>query len=149
MKQVVIMVMRRSRSFSMVREAITPGTPQPVPTSTGMKLLPDEAETAEDTVHDEGDTGHIAHILQDGQQEEQNQHLGNEAQHRAPPATIPSMIGPYSQPATPMLSRKPPSAPGNDLTKQDIVGPVGRKGADSPAAICNGGAHGQGVHRGT
>ena len=41
MKQVVMMVMRRSRSFSMVREAITPGTPQPVPTSTGMKLLPD------------------------------------------------------------------------------------------------------------
>jgi len=41
MKQVVMMVMRRSRSFSMVREAMTPGTPQPVPTSTGMKLLPD------------------------------------------------------------------------------------------------------------
>ena len=38
MKQVVMMVIRRSRSFSMVREAITPGTPQPVPTSTGMKL---------------------------------------------------------------------------------------------------------------
>ena len=34
-------VIRRSRSFSMVREAMTPGTPQPVPTSTGMKLLPD------------------------------------------------------------------------------------------------------------
>ena len=40
-KQVVIMVMRRSRSFSMVREAMTPGTPQPVPTSMGMKLLPE------------------------------------------------------------------------------------------------------------
>ena len=41
MKQVVIMVIRRSRSFSMVRDAITPGTPQPVPTSMGIKLLPD------------------------------------------------------------------------------------------------------------
>ena len=30
MKQVVIMVIRLSRSFSMVREAMTPGTPQPV-----------------------------------------------------------------------------------------------------------------------
>ena len=39
MKQVVMMVIRRSRSFSMVREAMTPGTPQPVPTSTGMKTL--------------------------------------------------------------------------------------------------------------
>lgn len=41
MKQVVIMVMRRSRWFSMVREAITPGTPQPEPMSMGMKLLPE------------------------------------------------------------------------------------------------------------
>ena len=41
MKVVVIMVILRSRSFSMVREAMTPGTPQPVPMSMGMKLLPD------------------------------------------------------------------------------------------------------------
>ena len=40
-KQVVMMVMRRSRSFSMVREAMTPGTPQPEPMSMGMKDLPD------------------------------------------------------------------------------------------------------------
>ena len=40
MKVVVMMVMRRSRSFSIVREAMTPGMPQPVPTSMGMKLLP-------------------------------------------------------------------------------------------------------------
>ena len=41
MKVVVMMVMRRSRSFSMVREAMMPGTPQPVPMSIGMKDLPD------------------------------------------------------------------------------------------------------------
>ena len=41
MKVVVMMVMRRSRSFSMVREAMMPGTPQPVPTRIGMKDLPD------------------------------------------------------------------------------------------------------------
>ena len=40
-KQVVMMVMRRSRSFSMVREAMTPGTPHPEPMSMGMKDLPD------------------------------------------------------------------------------------------------------------
>ena len=40
-KVVVMIVIRRSRSFSMVREAITPGTPQPMPTSIGMKLLPE------------------------------------------------------------------------------------------------------------
>ena len=36
-----MMVMRRSRSFSMVREAMMPGTPQPEEMSMGMKLLPD------------------------------------------------------------------------------------------------------------
>ena len=41
MNAVVMMVILRSRSCSMVREAIMPGTPQPVATSMGMKLLPD------------------------------------------------------------------------------------------------------------
>ena len=41
MKPVVMMVIFRSRSCSMVREAMMPGTPQPVATSMGMKLLPD------------------------------------------------------------------------------------------------------------
>ena len=41
MKVVVMMVILRSWSFSIVREAMTPGTPQPVPMSIGMKLLPE------------------------------------------------------------------------------------------------------------
>ena len=41
MKPVVIMVIFRSRSCSMVREAMMPGTPQPVATSMGIKLLPE------------------------------------------------------------------------------------------------------------
>ena len=41
MKPVVIMVILRSRSCSMVRDAMIPGTPQPVATSMGIKLLPD------------------------------------------------------------------------------------------------------------
>ena len=40
-KVVVIMVIRRSRSFSMVLDAMIPGTPQPVPTNIGMKDLPE------------------------------------------------------------------------------------------------------------
>ena len=40
-KEVVIIVIRRSRSHSMVREAIIPGTLHPVPTSIGMKDLPE------------------------------------------------------------------------------------------------------------
>ena len=36
-----MMVILRSRSFSMVRLAMIPGTPQPVPISMGMKDFPD------------------------------------------------------------------------------------------------------------
>ncbi len=35
-----MIVIRRSRSLSIVRAAITAGTPQPLPTSIGMRLLP-------------------------------------------------------------------------------------------------------------
>ena len=38
---VVMTVIRRSFSFSMVLVAMTPGTPQPEDTSIGMKDLPD------------------------------------------------------------------------------------------------------------
>ena len=41
MKPVVMTVIFRSRSCSMVREAMMPGTPQPVATSMGMKLFPE------------------------------------------------------------------------------------------------------------
>ena len=41
MNVVVIIVIRRSRSFSIVRDAITPGIPQPVPISIGMNDLPE------------------------------------------------------------------------------------------------------------
>ena len=40
MKVVVMMVKRRSFSFSMVRLAMMPGTPQPEEINSGMKLLP-------------------------------------------------------------------------------------------------------------
>ena len=42
-----------------------------------------KAEFAEQAIHDEGDTGHIAAILQQGKQKEQNQHLGHKTKHRA------------------------------------------------------------------
>ena len=41
MKLAVMMVIRRSCSFSMVREAITPGMAQPEAISIGIKLLPE------------------------------------------------------------------------------------------------------------
>lgn len=40
-KVVVMIVIRRSLSFSIVREAMIPGTPQPEPISIGIKDLPE------------------------------------------------------------------------------------------------------------
>ena len=113
----------------------------------GDKALAGQAETAEDTVHDEGDTGHIAHILQDGQQEEQDQHLGNEAQNCADTgndavhdqAVQPACHADALQEAAQRI--------GDDLAEQDVIGPVGSEGADGPAAVGDGSTHRQGVHQ--
>ena len=113
----------------------------------GDKALAGQAETAEDTVHDEGDTGHIAHILQDGQQEEQDQHLGNEAQNCADTGND-AVHDQAVQPACHADAlQEAAQRARHDLTKQDVVGPVGGKRTDGPAAVGNGGTHGQGVHQ--
>ena len=49
----------------------------------GDEGLTGQAELAEHTVQNEGDTGHIAAGLQEGQHQEQHQHLRHEAQHGA------------------------------------------------------------------
>ena len=47
----------------------------------GNKGLTGQAELTEKPVHDKGNTGHIAAIFQNGQEQEQHQHLRNEAQN--------------------------------------------------------------------
>ena len=42
-----------------------------------------QAELTEDTVEHEGDTGHVAAGLEEGQHQEQDEHLRHEAEHRA------------------------------------------------------------------
>ena len=113
----------------------------------GDEAFTGQAELAEDTVHDEGDTGHIAHILQNGQQEEQDEHLGNEAQDCADTGDD-AVHDQAVQPArhADALEEAAQSIR-NDLTEQDVVGPVGRKRTDGPAAVCDGSTHGQGVHQ--
>src|SRR5699024_2215582 len=49
----------------------------------GDEALARQAEPAEDAVHHEGDAGHVADVLQNGQQEAQDQDLGHKAQGRA------------------------------------------------------------------
>ena len=45
--------------------------------------LAGQAELAEDTVEHEGDTGHVAAGLEEGQHQKQDKHLRHEAEHRA------------------------------------------------------------------
>ena len=49
----------------------------------GNKGFAGKAELAENTVKHKGDTGHVAAGLQESQQQEQHQHLGNKAQNCA------------------------------------------------------------------
>ena len=113
----------------------------------GNEALTGQAELTEDTIHDEGDTGHIAHILQNGQQEEQDQHLGNKAQDRADTGDD-AVHDQAIQPACHADALEETAQRiGDDLTEQDVVGPVGRKRADGPAAVGDGSTHRQGVHQ--
>ena len=105
----------------------------------GDEALAGQTELTEDTVHDEGDTSHVANVFQDSQQEEQHQHLRHEAQHGANAAhdTVNDQAG---QPG----SGTDALQPGLDVALQEftyehIVGPVGRNGAD--------GGHGDVVHQ--
>ena len=113
----------------------------------GNEALTGQAELTEDTVHNEGDTGHIADVLQDGQQEEQDEHLGNEAQDCADTGDD-AVHDQAVQPArhADALEEAAQSIR-NDLTEQDVVGPVGSEGTDSQAAVSDGSTHGQGVHQ--
>ena len=96
----------------------------------GDEALARQAELAEDAVHDEGDTGHVAHVLQNGQHEEQHQHLRNKADHRAHAGDDAVAYQPH-QPAggTDALQ---PAAHGllNPFAHEYVVGEVGHDGAD-------------------
>ena len=71
-----------------------------------------KAELAEDTVHNKGDTGHIAHVFQNGKHQEQHQHLRHKAQHGGHAAhDAVHHQGPAASGATLQLSSRPPMLP--------------------------------------
>ena len=129
----------------MVREAITPERAAGA-NQHGDEALAGQTELAEDTVHDESNTGHVTNVFQDGKQEEQNQHLGNEAQNRADTgddAVHDQAVQPVSNANA---LQETAQCIGNDLAEQNIVGPASCEAADGDTAIGNGGTHGQRVH---
>ena len=78
-----MIVILRSLSFSMVREAITPGTPHPDADQHRNEGFTGQTEFAEDTVHDKCNTGHVTAGLQECKEEEQYQHLRYETKYSA------------------------------------------------------------------
>ena len=82
MKGAIRMVAMRSRLFSMVRVAMIAGTAQPYAESSGMKLLPCKPDARHGAVGDQRGARQVAGILQDADEEEQQQHLRQENDHR-------------------------------------------------------------------
>ena len=113
----------------------------------GDEALAREAEAPEDPVHDEGDAGHVADVLQDAQQEHQHQNLGHKAQHCAN-ARHDAVLDETVEPAAlghMQRAQKGVKPAGHQLAEEHVVGPVGAEGADADAAVRHGGAHGDGV----
>ena len=111
----------------------------------GDEALAGKTEAAENAVHDEGDAGHIANILQDTQQEEQHQHLRHKAQHSAD-AGHDAVLDQPVQPALLSHARRAQNGvkpAGDPLAEEHVVGPVGSSGADGDRPA----AHGDGVHQ--
>ena len=81
-KVVVIIVMRRSLSFSMVRDAMIPGTPHPFRSASGQRTFR-KGQFTEGTVHDDRHTGHVTAALQECQEDKQHKNLRHKSQHRA------------------------------------------------------------------
>ena len=101
-----------------------------------------QAEFAQEPVHNEGHPGHIAHILQQGQQEGQHQNLGHKAQHRA--HTGQNAV--HHQAVKPIAHMQRPKNRAqsirNPLPEEHVVCPIGANGADGEGEA----AHGDGIH---
>ena len=57
---VIIVILTVSCRFSIVREAMIPGTPQPVPISIGIKDFPERPNLTENSIHDKCYTCHVS-----------------------------------------------------------------------------------------
>ena len=105
-KQVVMMVIRRSRSFSMVREAMTPGTPQPEPMSMGMKLLPERPNLRKIRSIMKATRAIYPTSSSNASIKNSTSIWGTKPSTAPTPATMPSDTSPVSHSAQPQLSSR-------------------------------------------
>ena len=96
----------------------------------GDEALAGEAELAEDAVHDEGDAGHVADVLKDGEHQEEQQHLRHEADDRAD-AGDDAVADEAHEPAGDAGALEPAArALDRPLGNEHVVRPVGEEGAE-------------------
>ena len=102
---VVIMVIRRSRSFSMVLDAIIPGIPHPVPISMGIKLFPDNPKRLKTRSSTNATLAIYPQASRNASIRNNTSIWGTNPITAPTPPMIPSTIRLFSQSAHPMESR--------------------------------------------
>ena len=105
-KVVVIMVILRSLSFSMVRDAMIPGTPQPVPISMGIKDLPDRPNLRKILSMINATLAMYPQASRMHSMRKRTNIWGTKPMTAPTPPTMPSTMRPVSQSAQPMPTRK-------------------------------------------
>jgi len=105
-KVVVIIVILRSRSFSIVREAITPGTPHPLPISIGMKDLPESPNLRKIRSMINATRAMYPQDSRNARNANSTSICGTKPSTAPTPEITPSTIRPVSQSAHPMFSNK-------------------------------------------
>ena len=114
MKVVVIIVIRRSLSFSTVRDPITPGTPQPVPISIGIKDFPERPNLRKTRSMMKATLAIYPHPSKKARKRKKVSICGKKPSTAPRPATIPSITRPCKASFTFMDSRRLVTAPGMD-----------------------------------
>ena len=103
---VVMIVILRSRSFSIVREAITPGTPHPLPINIGMKDLPDRPNLRKILSMMNATRAIYPQASKKARNRNNTSIWGTKPSTAPTPEITPSTIKPVNQSAHPMLSKK-------------------------------------------
>ena len=101
MNVVVMIVILRSRSFSIVRDAMIPGTPHPLPISIGMKDFPESPNLRKIRSMINATLAIYPQDSRNARKINSTSICGTNPNTAPTPATIPSRISPCSHPAHP------------------------------------------------
>ena len=105
-KVVVMIVILRSRSFSIVLLAMIPGTPHPVPISIGMKDFPERPNLRKILSITKATRAMYPHPSRNPRKMKRTNICGTNPRTAPTPATIPSKINPCNQSAQLIETKK-------------------------------------------